>query len=538
MADNLPKTMGAQFAGLSRLSAHRQFGLVLGLAVVLALGVAVVMWASKPNFVEIMSATQQAEYPEAQRILDRADIPNKVHARTRALMVPHTQIAHAETVLLAENLLGGGSDGYKLLDEPLSIGTSRFQENSRYLRAMQGEIEQTISAIAGVSSARVMIAMPPDTGFLRDRDPVKASVSLTLRSGPLSDAEVEGIVEYVAGSVPRLESSNVRVVDHTGVLLSKGSDDGVATVRSEQLAFKRQIEEQYRGQIRDILGPVLGPDRLQVAVDAAIDFTLTETASENYGSEEPAAVVSESSREDASSAGTVGGVPGSMTNQPPAAGVISDVAAEAADAVTTSDNGPQTTSRSSTRNYQPDRIVSHVKQAGFALTSLSISVIVDDREVIGDDGAPSRVPRTREELDRFAGLVRSAVGFNADRGDSLTIESETFRLPEPLQAPPPLPIWQQAWFLQVVRYASGAIGALLLLLFVVRPVLKSLAAVPPAPRTSVAAVAGGAPAELVHQAPNNSGSADAALGRARKVAEEDPKLVAQVVRRWIDSDGK
>jgi len=543
MAEKLPQTLNAQFAGLSRLTAHRQFGLILGLAVVLALGTATVMWATTPNFVEIMSAESQASFADATRVLGRADIESKVHPRTRALMVPATRVADAETALMAENLFGDGSTGYELLDEQNSIGQSHLSELANHRRALQGELQRTISKIAGVSSATVYIASGNDTGFLRQRDPVTASVVLAVRREPLTDLEVAGIAQTVANSVPGLMPARVSITDQTGRQLNKLSEDESSTARSEQLGFKRDLEAEYGNRIREILTPAVGLNKVQVVVEANVDFTRTETASETFGSDQPAAVLSESVREDESSASSVGGVPGALTNQPPAAAAVVDDANGIVDGATTSDAGPRSVSRSSTRNFENDRVVSHVQAGGYALQNLSISVLVDNREVVDEDGEVTSVPRTEQELERYAALVRNAVGYSEARGDSLTIENDEFHTLPALEPAPPEPIWKQAWVMQLARYAAGGLGVLLLVLLVVRPVLKSLAAIPPAPRMAplpagAQGVAASAAMGELMPAPPNTAAADAALGRARKVANEDPRLVAQVVKRWIADDGK
>lgn len=540
MAANTSNSLSAQFAGLSQLTSHRQFGIVLGLAVVIALGAALVMWASKPNFIPLYEV-EQSDISAARDVLGREGIPWEIDQNRGLLMVAATRKTEAINALSDAQITESRTGGYELLGQALPIGVSNEEKTARLKNMLQIELARTLETFAGVVSAKVIIADGNETSFVRNRQPVTATVKMQFAGNRApSKRVVDAIVSTVANGVPGLDPTNVAVSDSFGSLTDGGAN-GDSAQRSEQLEFKRELEQEYRQRIFDMLSSVIGQDRLRASVDAEIDFTKVETASQIYGGDEPAAVLSESIQENESGTGAIGGVPGSLTNQPPADAVVANDLDAIGAAVTSTSGGNQSISRNSTRNFQNDLTVTHTSQPGFAVNNLSISVIVDHKEATGDDGEVTRVPRTPEEIERYASIVRDAVNFDEARGDTLTIESDSFIAPTPIDLAPEEPIWKQPWVLQAVRYLAGGIGVLLLFFMGIKPVLKSLAAIPPPPKAQPAmdpaiALAGGGPAQVLQS--QQTAAAEAALGQARKVAADDPKLVAQVVRQWMDNDGK
>ena len=548
MADKLPQTLGTQLAGITRLPAHRQFGLVLGLAVVTALAIAVVIWALQPRYVMLLSQAAGTSFVEVQGILDRHDIPHRLDGRSGALLVPGNRVAEARLQLSNEGL-PRGDNAWEDFVQGSSFGSSRMVENARYTLALQDDLARTIMSIAGVASAKVQLALPPESAFARDRGQTKASVFIALRPGHvLDEAEIAGIASFVAWSVPNLDPDNVSLIDERGRPLKTVAGDGSAALSSTQLDYKRRKQDEYRTSIREVLAPMVGDEGLSVSVHADIDFTEVESTSETYGAD-PAALVSESLSENESRTGLAGGVPGALTNQPPRGGTVATGAAgveafdENGDPITTisaSETGPSNTSRSSVRNFQNDRTINHVRQSPASVERLSISVVVDDRRMTDEEGAVTFVARTPEELAEYGSLARAAVGFDEDRGDTLTISNQSFLRPELPEAIPAAPIWQQPWLFDLARYGAAGLGILLLLMLVVRPVLKSLATVP----AQVFAMADGdtMPAGLAgagghaQLAMGSRGQDVSPLGRARKVAEQDPRLVAHVVRQWMNTD--
>ena len=549
MAEKLPQNIGTQLAGIARLPAHRQFGLVLGLAVVAALAVGAAIWALQPRYVMLLPETASTSFVEAQGILDRNDIEHRLDARSGGLLVPANRVAEARLQLSSEGLPRGDNTWEDFVDGS-SFGTSRLVENARYTLALQDDLARTIMSIDSIASAKVQLALPPESAFARERGQTKASVFLAMRPGrQLDEAGIAGIASFVAWSVPNLDPDNVSLIDERGRPLKSVAGDSAAGLSSGQLDYKRRKQDEYRASIREVLVPLVGDDGVRVSVHADIDFTQVESTSETYGAD-PAVLVSESLSENQSTSGLSGGVPGALTNQPPRGGTVAqggddevqafDENGDPIETVAATDRGPANSSRSSVRNFQNDRTINHVRQSPASVDRLSISVVVDDRRAIDEEGAVAFVPRTPEELTEYGALVRAAVGFDEARGDTLAISNQSFLRPELPEALPAVPIWQQPWIFDLARYGAAAVGILLILMLVVRPVLKNLATVPA--RAYALADGGDLPAGLAA----SGGQAQLAmggrnqdispLGRARKVAEEDPRLVAHVVRQWMNSD--
>ncbi|MCC5866887.1 MAG: flagellar M-ring protein FliF [Gammaproteobacteria bacterium] len=559
MADNLPRTISKQFAGLGRLPAQRQFGTVLGLAVVLALAVTVVMWGLRPGYQVLLSGAAERDIAQAVTVLSRQNIPHRLDARSGALMVPATRVAEARLNLATEGLPRADGVGFELLDQDSGIGTSRMVETARYQRALEGEIARSVTTLNSVERARVHLALPRQSVFVRDRIKPGASVIVHLHPGRmLDDAQVAGIVHLVASSVPELEAERVTVIDQRGQLLSQMAGAAAGGLTAQHLDYTRRLEDAYRERIEDILAPLVGPDGMRVQVTADIDFTQIESTRESF---DPERIVlrSEQTSEEESRNPVTGGVPGALTNQPPgAATVVMPAQGLMNDEQRTGD--PASRSSRSTRNFEVDREVSHIRQAPATLSRISVAVVVDDRIGRGEGGERLRLPRDAAEMAYLQSLVGEAVGFNEARGDRINVVNASFREvaePEALEA---RPLWEEPWIRDLARQGMAALGLLLLILLVLRPTLRQLVQLPaPAPGRAMPAMAGGAPGlpeppgsaraagqlgqpgdefQSLSDRGGAGGSLDDELNRVRKVATDDPRLVAQVVRTWMNQDGK
>jgi flagellar M-ring protein FliF len=554
MADTFPQTMGKQLAGLGQLPAHRQFGMVIGLAVVVALGITVVLWGIRPTYQLLLPGMAERDIAQALAVLDRQNIPYQLEARSGALLVPATRLAEARLNLATEGLPRAEGVGFELLDQDTGLGTSRMAETARYQRALEGELARSVMTLNSVDRARVHLALPRQSVFVRDRIKPGASVIVHLHPGrALDDAQVAGIVHLVAASVPELEAERVTVVDQRGQLLSQSGTASAAGLSAQHLDYTRRIEDAFRARIEDILAPLVGADGMRVQVTAEVDFTQVESTREVF---DPDRVVvrSEQLSEDQSRTALPGGVPGALTNQPPGAATV--VAQGGELELTERTEEPSSRSVRSTRNFEVDRTISHIRQAPATLSRLSVAVVVDDRIGQAEDGARVRLPRDAAEMEYLNALVAETVGFNAARGDRINLVNASFREPEEAFAFEERSLWEEPWVRDLVRQGIAGLGLLLLVLFVLRPALRSLAQLPPGLRAlpAVAAAPGllqspdqeaTSVTQLAHDAAQQEADQlkrnmqlEKGLERARQLANEDPQLVAQVMRDWMTEDVK
>lgn len=549
MAGTLPQTLTKQLEGLSELPAHRQFGLIIGLAVVAALAASLLLWGMRPSYQVLLPGMAERDTAQAIAVLDRHNIAWRLDNGRSALMVPANRVAEARLQLATEGLPRADGVGFELLDQETGLGTSRMVETARYQRALEGELTRSVVTLQGVDSARVHLALPRQSVFLRDRAKASASVLVNLHPGrQLDDHQIAGIVHLVAASVPELDADQVTVVDQRGRLLSQNGHGDFSGAPGRQLDYTRQVEEAFRKRVEEILRPLIGDSGMRVQVTADVDFTQTESTREIFDPDARVLRSEQTSEEETRGGLQSGGVPGALANQPPAAGTIG-IRGEGALFDDASGDMPGSRNRRATRNFEVDRTVSHVREAPGSVRRLSVAVVVDHRDDVTEDGARIRVPRDVEEMTYLDGLVREAVGFRADRGDRVNVVNASFREIETAPAEPyALPLWQEPWVHDFARQALAGLGLLLLVLLVLRPALRSLAQTGAASaRRSPLAIAGG-PDESTEQAVGQAMSADGGqdpqllprgrtvendLALARQLADEDPRLVAQVVRQWM-----
>jgi flagellar M-ring protein FliF len=545
---------GAPLDGFLNLPAQRQLGLLLSLALVLALLGAAFTYATRPAMVPVMSGMTERDTSDAMDALSRNGFKFKLDGASGRLLVPASSLHEARIRLATEGLPRSATSGFETLGRDSGFGTSRMVENARYHHALEGELARSIMTLHGVDSARVHLALPRPTVFLRDRATPTASVLINLHPGRnLDDAQVAGIVHLIASSVPDLDAERVTVVDQRGRLLTSPHDHASAGLTGRDLDYVQRLEQSYVRRITELLAPMLGMESFRAQVAADVDFTLVESTRESYDPDN-SVLRSEQFHEDLNSppSGAMG-VPGALSNQPPAAGIAVAGANPAVDETgeTIAPVVPQNTSRRSTRNFEVDRTVSHTRQAPASLRRLSVAVVVDHRSVTSGDGVVERVPLSEAEMEHVSSLVREAVGFDATRGDSVNVVNSSFipqPLPEPMAAPE---LWREPWVADLVKQGLLALLALIIVPLVLRPMLKNLSSQPA--RRMAPALPGGAgmPALAGATADGSSGAAvgaaSSAAGRrsvsedqlkvARDMVREDPKLVAQVVKQWVASDG-
>lgn len=533
-----PENITAQARGFNALPVIRQIALMLGLAASVALGFYVVLWSRTPEYSMLYGSLSDVEMAEVAGALDAATIPYRLERGSGAITVPAGKVHDARLKLASRGLPRGNGTGFELLDEKQGFGTSQFMEQARFNRAIEGELARTIATLQSVESARVHLAIPKRSVFLRNKDKPRASVVLRLFSGArLDDERLAGIVHMVASSVPGLDADGVTVVDQIGRLLTSGEEGGLMSGSASQLSFRRKIESDYIKRIEDILIPIVGEQGVRAQVSADIDFTVVESTTESYQPDNRA-VRSEETFEERSTGSGIAGVPGALTNQPPAGGTTEE-------GVTDEEQGaPLNSTRRATRNFEVDRNISHTRTAPGTVNQLSVAVLVDYRTQGDDSGATERVPLTEDELQRVTDLVKEAVGFNEERADSIKVTNIPFRLVDEIgEVMPPVPVWQQPWVASVAKQAVGGILVLIMVFGVLKPVLKSLAVKPPAAPGALPPGQAGYQQQLREDQQNPGQQAVPAMspeqqfGMARSMIENDPRRGAHVVKDWVASDG-
>lgn len=535
--------VSAGFSGLSGLNALRQIGIMLGLAASVALGVTVVLWSWAPSFGVLYGALEEQDVSTVLDALHQNGIEAKLDQATGAILVPTANIHEARIKLASMGLPKGVSAGFDSLEEKSSFGVSQFMEKARYQRALEIELARTISSLSNVKSARIHLAVPRQSVFVRNRKKASASVVINLFPGrSLDEGQVAAIMHMISSSVPNMDIENVTIVDQKGNLLTRGHSNQQLAMSSAQFEYTSNLEKSYSDRIERLLSPILGTESVRAQVTADIDFTVNEQTQESFNPDSTALRSNQTTVDQSNGGSTNGGIPGALSNQPPGAATAPEVANGSVEGNT---NSPSSLHRREIHNYELDKTISHTRFSMGRLRRLSVAVIVDDNVTVAGDGSLTRAARTPEELDRLSNLVKEAVGFSAQRGDTVNVMNSAFTVPATPEALPEVPIWKQGWAQDIAKKVLGAILVFVLLFGVLKPILRLLATqskslVPMAPAVAgeqgmaedtLTLGAGGVPAI---PAP---GGYEQNLITATKAVEQDPKLVAQVVKNWVASDG-
>ncbi len=541
-----PTGLGATMEGIGKLPMVRQIGLMVAFAAAVALGVAVVLWSQTPNYRMLYGSLSAQEIMEITQVLDQNGIEYKLNEMTGAILLPADRVHEARLKLAGLGLPRGRGVGYELLEKDQGFSTSQFLESVRYQRALEGELARTIAALNNVKSARVHLALPKQSSFVRARKKPSASVMVNLYQGRvMSAAQAASIAHMVASSVPNMEIENVTIVDQNGRLLSKPEESEAMRYTASQFEYRSKLERYYIERIEAILAPLVGPDAVRAQVVADLDFTVTEQTSESYNPEMPAIRSEQSVEEERVGAGA-GGVPGTLSNQPPGEATAGEGTAASS----------RNSSRRTVRNYELDRTVSHIRKPTGTLRRLSVAVVVDQRRTVAEDGTVTTEPLSEEEMARIEALVREAIGYSAQRGDTVNVVNAPFVPPKEAEPLPEPGLLEQPWIWDVAKQLA-ALGVIAFLIFgVLRPVLRELAgrARPPVPEGATVGPDGQLLLENNMEgdtvALGSDGGAEGAPGlpgpdqryeeqltAARNMVTQDPTTVAQVVRQWVEKDG-
>ncbi|WP_083264264.1 flagellar basal-body MS-ring/collar protein FliF [Pseudohongiella acticola] len=534
--------------GFNRLNLARQAGLMIALAASIALGFSVVLWSQKESYQPLYPSMQGFDTSELVQVMDTSNVPYRIDPASGVLLVPSNSVDSIRLQVASAGITRDNGYGYEFLDQEQSLGTSQFMEENRYKRSMEGELQRTISSFRHVQSARVHLATPERSVFVRNSRKPTASVFLALHSGrQLSDIQVQSIANLVASSVPEMMPEDVTVVDQQGNLLSRTGENAEMMMASEQFAYVRRYEETLVGRVNRILHPLLGAGRFTAEVSADVDFTRTEQAAETFNPDASTVRSSQSLNERRSTGDVIAGIPGALSNQPPAAATTPETLADggAQDDVATAQ--PENIRTQETRNYEVDRTISYTSNDPVSVRRLSVAVVID--EPTGEDAQGW----SADDMERINALVRDAVGFSASRGDSVTVINKAFAQPE-LMTDEALPFWQASWFAPALRQAAAALFVLILVFGVLMPSLKRLTVAGGSARSG--GDSGGevgyadikAEQKMKEDSVTLSGGDDILLagpaesyerqlGAIKGLVAEDPARAAQVVKNWISNDG-
>lgn len=529
---------------LRRVPGLQQLILLIGLAAAIAGGIGGYMWLRGPDYTTLFAGLTDADAAQVTQALDQAGILYRV-GQSGDVQVPQSQLVNARMRLAAQGLPASRSGGMDSLDKNSDFGVSQFMENARYNHALENDLAATVAKLRGVSRARVHLALPKASAFIGDQGQASASVLVELYAGErLDPAQVSAIVHLVASSVPNLDPSRVTVIDQGGQLLSDSGSNSPLGRTAQQMQLTQDFEHNIDHKVTALLAPIIGDGRVRVQAHADMDYSVAEEASETYHPD-PKAIRSESVSQHSGDGLLAQGVPGAVSNQPAppvtaAATSTAKTAAPGAKPTTAAATSPPE-SRSESRQYAIDRSIKHVAETQGRLKRLTVAVLIDDVSRVGADGKSTPVALTTEQLQRIEGLVKSAVGFDASRGDAVSIVNTPFvDTAPPLLPPIKAPVWwKQPWVFDMGRNALAILALLAVGFGVIRPALRTLlqgtsaAALTATPQAAIGNAGTGAPGGALGAPSFNY---EDKLQSARNAVAQDPRRVAQVVRNWVGTD--
>jgi flagellar M-ring protein FliF len=529
----------------------KQVGLLAGVAAAVAAAIWLVIWSQGQNYTVLYGQLSERESGQVMDALTAAGIEYKL-SPSGAVSVPESKVQEARIRLASQGLPQSDAMGIEMIQKDSALGTSSMMETARYQSVLETELARTIIKVQGVQNARVHLAMPKPSVFLRDSHRATASVMLQLYPGRLLDpGQVSAIVHLVASSVPELGPNDVTVVDQAGSLLSSPDDNSEAAISNRQLEYTHKLEESYRHRIVELLEPLVGAGRVRATVTADVDFTVQEETRENYDPQKTAVRSEQTSNETRKAGDGVEGIPGALSNQPPGtsgAPVIAGATptpgspgqAAAPGQATAASSGPTSSAQRSTRNFEVDRTLAYIKEPVGSLKRLSVGVVIDDWQKTGEDGKVTTTPMTEADIKRFTQLVRESIGLKDDRGDQINVMNQAFKSNGPMGPIDGPPLWQNPMVGSIAKQLVGAGLVLLVAFLILRPLMKSLTRGNKATRGSLDGDEVGADRVSLSAAANPiklSPSFEQQIAAARTLVGQDPKRAAQVVKDWVAADG-
>lgn len=551
-------------AGYAQSPQGRRVLLMVAAAAVIALMIGIWMWSQKTEYRVLFSNFSDRDGGAIVASLQQMNVPYKYSEGGSAILVPETMVHDARLRLASQGLPKGGNVGFELMENQ-KLGVSQFLEQVNFQRALEGELARSIQSLSAVQGARIHLALPKASVFVRDQQKPTASVILTLYPGRMLDGQqVSAIVHLVASSVPELSPKAVTIVDQNGNLLSDTTKQPANGLDPTQLKYVQDLQQDIVKRVESIIAPIVGSGNVRAEATADVDFSRSEQAAETYKpnqTADSAAVRSKQSSESQNGSSSSSGIPGALTNQPPAPATapivnppVAGAAAGAAGAAATPATSNGTSHKDATINYEVDKTVRYVQQPMGGVKRLTVAVVVNYKRTVDQTGKIVMKPLTEAERNQISDLVREAMGFNKDRGDSLNVVNTQFNS----EMEPEVPLWKQPDMIQLAKEIGKYVllAAVLLYLYfgVLRPIIwkitgkeeKEAKARAEAEAAEAAAAAGlmydpdnpdavvqlsGEAAELDERA-----AYKANLETAKQWAKNDPKLVASIIKTWVNDE--
>lgn len=546
---------------LNRLRANPKIPLMVAAAAAVAIVVAMVLWAKSPDYRVLYSNLSDQDGGAIVTQLTQMNVPYRFSDNGSAIMVPSENVHELRLRLAQQGLPKGGAVGFELLDQE-KFGISQFSEQVNYQRALEGELARTIETLGPVKSARVHLAMPKPSLFVREQKSPSASVTLNLEPGrALDEGQISAVVHMVSSAVAGLPPGNVTLVDQGGHLLTQSNTAG-RDLNDAQLKFANDVESRIQRRIEAILGPIVGNGNVHAQVTAQLDFANKEQTEEQYhpnGDPSQAAVRSRQLNTSEQIGGAYpGGVPGALSNQPaPANSAPIDAPQQQQNnaqangqnnqqrtqSTSTANSGPRNSQHDETTNYEVDRTIRHTKMNVGDIQRLSVAVVVNYRQLA--DGKP--LPLTADQLKQIEDLTREAMGFSEKRGDTLNVVNSPFTATD--ETGGELPFWQQQAFIDQMlsagRWLLVLIVAWLLWRKVVRPQIQRRAEETKAAKEmelqrkemeEAVEVRLSKDEQSQQRRANQRLSAEVMSQRIREMSDNDPRVVALVIRQWMSNE--
>ncbi|HEY0489147.1 MAG TPA: flagellar basal-body MS-ring/collar protein FliF [Telluria sp.] len=536
----------------------RNFALGAAIAVVLALMAAVWMWSQQPDYKVLFSNFSDRDGGAITASLDQMAIPYKFSEGGTAILVPSEHVHDARLKLASQGLPKGGNVGFELMENQ-KLGVSQFHEQVNYQRSLEGELARSIESLAAVSSARVHLALPKPSVFVREQQKPTASVLLNLQQGRVLDiAQVSAIVHLVASSVPELPVSNVTVVDQAGNLLSENGSKpaGAKQLDPNQLKYVTEIQQRIIKQVESLITPLVGQGNVRAEATADIDFAQVDTAAESYKPNSPPEASAIRSQQVSEANGPGGanpsGVPGALSNQPPGTATAPIDGAPGAPPAGGANAGP--TRKDSTTNYEVDKTIRYEQRPMGGIKRLTVGVLVNYRRIVdAKTGKVTVKALTAAEVAQINDLVKEAMGYSQARGDTLNVTNAPFDgVDKPATPEAQIDWWKDPANLPLAKELGRYLLLALVLGFLyfrllrplLRPVLRrfdEITVVPAGPPESEMTKEEAVQAEvqriqLEAEETNIARGYRENLAMAKTLAKDDPRVVANVVKAWVGAN--